>query len=191
MAYAQFAYQLGLCRNTIFISYSCTALILIIASWLFSVVNKRLLVVDCYIGLHHCYASVGGATEAYGSRFVYVCISLSAGLSVGRISRCSLKTKHWNKQHKQKSIFARKWIARILVIKLCSWVMAWFKLPTSVLLVIWFSVKTIMFLFNRIATCHLLHDSVALHSYVDLAKSYSSGALLWSTRPETVDTPFH
>ena len=42
--------------------------------------------------------------------------------------------------------------------------------------------------FNRIATCHLLHDSVALHSYVDLAKSYSSGALL---RSETVDTPFH
>ena len=31
--------------------------------------------------------------------------------------------------------------------------------------------------FNRIATCHLLHDSVALHSYVDLAKSYSSAAV--------------
>ena len=29
-------------------------------------------------------------------------------LSVGSISRRSLKTKHWNKEHKQKSIFA--WI---------------------------------------------------------------------------------
>ena len=81
---------------------------------------------------------------------LYVCMYPS----VGRIYRRLLKTKRWNKQHKQKSIFARKWIARILVIKLCSWVMAWFKLPTSVLLVIWFSVKTIMFLFNRIECFH-------------------------------------
>ena len=46
------------------------------------------------------YASVGGATDAYGSRFVYVCMYLSVCPSVrlsvygGRISRRSLKTKH-------------------------------------------------------------------------------------------------
>ena len=48
----------------------------------------------CYCVIGHCnYASVGGATgHTYvrpGSRFVYVCICLS----VGRISRRSLKTK--------------------------------------------------------------------------------------------------
>ena len=36
--------------------------------------------------------------------------------------------------------------------------------------------------FNRIATCHLLHNSVALHSYVDLVKSYSSAAVHCSDR---------
>ena len=42
------------------------------------------------------------------------------------ISRRSLKTKRWNKQHKQISIFARICIEEDLVLKLRSRVMAWF-----------------------------------------------------------------
>ena len=68
------------------------------------------------------YALVGGAT---GHTVVGLCMYLSVCLSVGRISRRSQKTKRWKLQHKLKSIFAWKWIVRILVIRLCSWVIAW------------------------------------------------------------------
>ena len=74
------------------------------------------------------YASVGGATRHTVVRLcMYVCMYLSvmSVWSVSRISRRSLKTKRWNLQHNLKSIFAWKWIVRILVIRLCSWVIAW------------------------------------------------------------------
>ena len=85
---------------------------------------------------------------------MYVCMYVSICLSVGRISRPSLKTKRWNKLHKLKSIFAQKWIVRIFIIKLCSWATAWFTYLG--LLVIWFSVLNSRAAFMRV-NCHHSH----------------------------------
>ena len=46
--------------------------------------------VDMTPVLEYYYASVGGATEAYGSLFVCVCVCVS-----GAESRKPLKTKRW------------------------------------------------------------------------------------------------
>ena len=59
----------------------------------------------------------GGAT-AYGSRVV--CHSVRLSVCPPRISRHSLKTKHWNLQHKQKLTFEQVCIERISILNLCS-----------------------------------------------------------------------